>query len=185
MEIWKDIEGYEGYYMVSSDGRLKSLGRIVKREKGGDYSVGEKLISIPHDRKGYSKIALSKDGKKEWIWLHRIVARHFPEICGEWFEGCIVDHLDTDPKNNKAINLKVGTSRDNANNPITHVHRVECQKKKVIQYTKDGEFIAVYDSASDAALYTKASQQNISRCCLGKRKTAGGFVWKFKKITNS
>ena len=29
-EIWKDINGYEGYYQVSNLGRVKSLPRIIK-----------------------------------------------------------------------------------------------------------------------------------------------------------
>ena len=29
-EIWKDIDGYKGYYQISSLGRIKSLQRIDK-----------------------------------------------------------------------------------------------------------------------------------------------------------
>lgn len=30
IEEWKDIEGYEGLYQVSSLGRIKSFDRIIK-----------------------------------------------------------------------------------------------------------------------------------------------------------
>jgi hypothetical protein len=38
---------------------------------------------------------------------------------------------------------------------------------------------AVYPSACEAARTTGLYQQNISSCCLGKRKTAGGLHWQF------
>ena len=35
-EVWKDIEGYEGYYQVSNFGRVKSLDRqITYTERSG------------------------------------------------------------------------------------------------------------------------------------------------------
>lgn len=34
LEIWKDIEGYEGLYQVSNYGRVKSLGRFTKSGRG-------------------------------------------------------------------------------------------------------------------------------------------------------
>ena len=39
-EIWKDVKGFEGYYMVSNIGRVKSLERIVKR-KNNSFSITE------------------------------------------------------------------------------------------------------------------------------------------------
>lgn len=32
-EIWKDIKGFEGFYQVSSLGRVKSLDRVIERSK--------------------------------------------------------------------------------------------------------------------------------------------------------
>ena len=36
-EIWKNIKGYEGLYQVSNLGRIRSIDKIVKRGKNGDY----------------------------------------------------------------------------------------------------------------------------------------------------
>jgi group I intron endonuclease len=59
----------------------------------------------------------------------------------------------------------------------------ESQKKKVLQFSKSGEFIKEWPSASDASLCLKIDRRNISNCCIGfgRVKSAGGFVWKFKK----
>ena len=51
--------------------------------------------------------------------------------------------------------------------------------KKVIQYTKDGDFVYEFESTLEASKTTGINQGNISLCCLGKRPSAGGFVWQF------
>jgi hypothetical protein len=55
-------------------------------------------------------------------------------------------------------------------------------QKPVLQFDKQGNFIKEYPSQSQASRKNKISQTNISRVCLGKRKTAGGFIWKFKNL---
>lgn len=51
----------------------------------------------------------------------------------------------------------------------------------VIQMDMDGTFIQRHDSAKDAALYLKKSiRGNITSCCTGNRKSAGGYTWKFE-----
>ena len=54
-------------------------------------------------------------------------------------------------------------------------------KKKVIQYSINGEKIKEFDSISIASKETKVRREHISHCCNGKRKTCGGFIWKFKE----
>ena len=39
------------------------------------------------------------------LFVYTVVARAFPEICGNWFNGCHVHHKDGNPLNNKAENL--------------------------------------------------------------------------------
>ena len=53
------------------------------------------------------------------------------------------------------------------------------QSKKVIQLTRDGEVVAQYPSINEAQRQTCVSQSKISLCCNEKRKTAGGFLWRF------
>ena len=52
--------------------------------------------------------------------------------------------------------------------------------KAVVQYTKEGEFVAEYESALVAKNITGINNSHIGDCCLGKRKSAGGFKWSFK-----
>ena len=61
-EVWKKVKGFEGYYMVSNLGRVKSLKRIIKR---GDVSqtINEKILKQYKDKDGYYSVRLNKDGK--------------------------------------------------------------------------------------------------------------------------
>ena len=54
------------------------------------------------------------------------------------------------------------------------------RKKPVLQYSLTGEFIKEWVSTSTAARETGVNVGNISLCCRGKYKQAGGFVWKYK-----
>lgn len=53
-------------------------------------------------------------------------------------------------------------------------------RKKIIQITKDGEEIKIWESAKAAEKELNISSSQISTVCNGKRnKTAGGFIWRF------
>ena len=54
--------------------------------------------------------------------------------------------------------------------------------KQVLQFSKDGELIAEYSSIHEAERNTGLSASNICNCCKGERKSAGGYIWKYKKI---
>ena len=51
--------------------------------------------------------------------------------------------------------------------------------KKVLQYTKSGEFIKEWQSAMEAQIELGIAQSSICRCCKGKYKSAGGYVWRY------
>jgi len=54
-------------------------------------------------------------------------------------------------------------------------------KRKVEQYTLDGTYLKTFDSVSLAAKEINSATTNISKCCKGKRKSAGGYIWKYVK----
>ena len=53
-------------------------------------------------------------------------------------------------------------------------------KIAVSQYTKEGVYIASYDSSLEAQRKTGVHNSHIVLCCKGERKSAGGFKWAFK-----
>jgi DNA-directed RNA polymerase subunit RPC12/RpoP len=54
-------------------------------------------------------------------------------------------------------------------------------KKKVVQLTKDNQYIKAWESAIDASRELGISRGNISNVCKGKSKTSAGFKWMFKE----
>lgn len=59
-------------------------------------------------------------------------------------------------------------------------------KKPVAQIDLEGNVVAVYDSITEASRKTGIDKNSISHVCSGiqKRKTAGGFKWRFLKDEN-
>lgn len=53
--------------------------------------------------------------------------------------------------------------------------------KAVLQFHKNGTYMREYASISEAGRVTGINISNISQVCLNKRKTAGGYKWKFKE----
>ena len=49
----------------------------------------------------------------------------------------------------------------------------------ILQFSKDGEFIAEYPSMKEAERQTGCNNSHICNCCKGKRKSAGGFIWRY------
>lgn len=56
--------------------------------------------------------------------------------------------------------------------------------KQVVQYDKDGNVVSEYFGAREAARCTGITPSSIIECCNGKRKSAGGFIWKYKETKN-
>lgn len=58
-EIWKDIDGYEGYYQVSNKGRVRSLDRVAWNHNGYAPKKGILLVSRANAT-GHHTVNLSK-----------------------------------------------------------------------------------------------------------------------------
>lgn len=67
----------------------------------------------------------------------------------------------------------------NRGRKLTEAHK-DFLRKPVLQFTREGIFIKEYKSMTDARLSLNSTNLKISEVCLGKRKTAGGYIWKYK-----
>ena len=104
--------------------------------------------------------------------VHRLVAEAF---LPNPLKLPLIDHIDGDKKNNKLSNLRWAPRFTNAQNPSTKVG-----EKPVNQYSLDGTLIKTFNSVTGTG-GDGFDFRLVSAVCLGKRKTHGGFVWKFKE----
>ena len=111
-EIWKPIKGFEGYYEISTHGRVRSLNRYVNYRNGNKRLIKGDLKKTPTNSHGYCIATLHKDGTQKSYSVHQLMAvtflNHHPDGC-----NLVVDHIDNNRTNNDVNNLQVITHRTN------------------------------------------------------------------------
>ena len=109
-EIWRDVPGYEGLYMVSNMGNVLSLG-------GRKGSEPLKVLRQSLMTSGYKMVVLRKDGISKNVSVHRMVALAFIPNPSNKAE---VNHKDGNKLNNTVPNLEWVSKSENA----LHAYRV-------------------------------------------------------------
>ena len=101
MEEWKEVNGFNGMYKISSKGNVLSLlGRL------------ERILKPRYDKRGYVQYILYFNGVKKSVKGHHLVWEHFGK--GERNGRLInVDHIDDNKSNNNIDNLQLLTNREN------------------------------------------------------------------------
>lgn len=112
-ELWKDIDGFENYYQISSFGRIKSKERDIVCGKAKFKSKERYLKSWEcktHNNDSYLYITLCVNGKHYKKSIHRLVATAFIPNNNNMPE---VNHKDGNKHNNKVENLEWVTEKQN------------------------------------------------------------------------
>lgn len=180
---WKDVEGFEGLYMVSNCGKIFSVRNNC-------------IIKTTYNNSGYEYVSLYFEGKQKTFLVHRLVARAFIPNNNNY--PC-VNHKDEDKTNNYVFvnedgsvdyeksNLEWCTYSYNYHYGSTPIRarlnhlNIKSMSKPVI-CVKNGIKIKEYPSIREAERQTGIKNQNIVLCCQGKIKKSGGFIWKYKQF---
>lgn len=176
-EIWKPIKGYEQFYECSNMGNVKSLSRLKKCVRYGKpyYVKLEEMMLKPYvDFKGYLRVDLQKNGKRKCMKIHRLVAETF---IGDIYNKEI-DHINTIKTDNRVENLKIVTSKENANNPISKEKMRKGHFKPVKCILQDGTEI-IFESIKEAEIKGYGDSSAITNVCKGKYKTHYGKKWEY------
>lgn len=111
-EIWLDVVGYEGLYMVSNTGKVKSIrtGKVLKPDVCG-----------ANENNLYETVAFSIKGNRVRFKSHKLVAIAFiPNPSDRKY----VNHKDRNKLNNTVSNLEWVHQREN----VTHSMKAKASK---------------------------------------------------------
>jgi len=176
-EIWKDIEGYEGYYQVSNLGEIKSLERVTIQGK----LLKEKLIKSSDNHNKYLYVSLFKDGNRKAVGVHRLVAQAFipnPENKPQ------VNHIDENTMNNNSENLEWVTGKENSNYGNHNKHLSEAQERTaVIAVDIKSHVYRFFNSQHEAERVLGVNHSNIKKVLDGKFKQCNGYKFFRETIT--
>ncbi len=132
VEVWADVQGYEGRYQVSTLGRVKSLARMRRGKAGADVPMPERLMRLTPKKdtgrtKPYVEVRFRNGGLRtecsKSFLVHRLVANAFIKILED---GEQVDHINGLHADNRVENLRVMHYTEHAKlhptvkNPLAH-----------------------------------------------------------------
>ena len=172
---------YKGLYVMNGFG-VKSVDRIVdalsrSRKPIKKFFKGKKLAMI--DVNGYICIALSKNGRVKRFLFHRMKADlYIPKVEGKNY----VNHINGRKSDFSLSNLEWCTASENNQHAFYTGLNIPYNKLQIIQISLSGDIINYYNSIRDAERITGVQNQNITKCCKNQRKTAGGFIWRYKEV---
>ncbi len=184
-EVWKDVVGYEGLYLVSNLGRVKNIkyrhgSKIASKE--GKIVVRDKILKPFPTRKGYMYIELKKlNGEGKTCKVHRLVMDAFTEP----HPDMQVNHINGIKSDNRLENLEWVTQSENIRHAIRtglYIPRNNvCERpKKEVQLLKDGVVIGTYPSIREMCRVNNLNNGNVTSCLNGKRgyKSVNGYTFK-------
>lgn len=173
-EVWRNVVGFEGDYIVSNLGNVMSLPRTANHVSGSRISVG-KTLKPNKLRSGYLQVTLCVNGKRYQRLVHRLVAEAFilnPDNLPQ------VNHINFDRTCNVVDNLEWCTASENTTHSeqagrIVHVSKRILRSDGVVfdSIAAAARAINVHPSTISVALNTEAKRKD--------SRTAGGYTFKF------
>lgn len=163
-EIWKDIEGYEGYYQISNLGNIKSLNRYVTAGIGLKFLPSQPIKTrIGKDK--CVKVSLNKNYTKKTYYVARLVYKAFNPDFDINDESIVVSFKDNDTANVNFDNLYI-------NERIGYLMPPPEPKRPVICITSNKRF----NSITEASQFYRVDGGSISACCKSKSRSAGKII---------
>lgn len=184
MEQWKPVKGYEGYYEVSTHGRIRSVDRITNCAIKHNSSVIKKgkILKLNLKRNGYLTFDASFFNGAKTKTVHRVVAEAF--IPNEDNKPC-VNHINAIKTDNRVENLEWVSYQENSQH-AAGLGLIYGGLRKQIKCVETG---MVFPSSYQAAEWLNKTKykysknvdcmgRNIRAVCSGKRHSAFGYRWK-------
>ena len=176
-EIWKDIDGYEGYYQISNLGNVKSLERTIENSGtyNGYYKVKERILRPRENKKrhGYYELSLKKDGIEKRYKVHRLVASAFLSNPDNKTE---VNHIDGNKSNNCISNLEWTTSKENKEHAWTTGLNNANHRKRPIKCNENN---MCFESVVQASKELHCDRRSIFRVLSGELSSTKNMTFSY------
>lgn len=151
-EVWKGVIGFEDLYEVSSEGRVRSKDRLYIDSVGRVTKKAGKYLKLTNTASGYLKVCLSKENKKYYKVVHRLVAEAFiGSIEGKLY----VNHKDLDKVNNKVENLEWVTPREN---------NIHYKNAKSEEFASKFVGVTIKNGVIHSRVFLNNAEYNLGRC---------------------
>jgi hypothetical protein len=115
MEEWRSVVGYEGIYVVSNKGNVRSLDRIMTYPSGRTIRWRGKILA-PGKTGDRLTVALG-NGVSKTHYVHELMLTAFVGPCPTGQEGC---HGDGNGTHNNLSNLRWDTRSENTYDRVRH-----------------------------------------------------------------
>ena len=173
MEVWKAVVGYEGFYEVSNQGRVRSLDREVAHWRGGTrWMKGRVRALVKMQARGYLGVHLSREGYSKMHAVHKLVAEAFLGPCPEGME---VAHNDGDPRNPRLENLRYATRSDNNRDKVKHGTHQKGIRNPASKLTEEDVREIRAALADGQSKMSQARRFNVSHKTI--RNIANNLIW--------
>lgn len=174
--------GWENFDHITLCRTSKEIAILLEKALISYYKGKEMSYNIAEGGEGTE--SFSKETKEK-------LSKYTPWIKGKHHTKEALEKISRSSKEricSKETKKKIGDANRGIKNGMfgkplkeSHIKKlVEINRKEVVQLDNNGIPIRVYSSITEAELCLGVKGGHIGECCKGRRKTVGGYKWKYK-----
>lgn len=176
--IWRPVVGYEGLYVVSNDGQVRSLDTYLDCGSGAKRLRKGRIKPQRANNRGYAMVKLCKDGRSINTLVHRLVAEVFVPNNDNKPQ---VNHIDGDKTNNCADNLEWVTDNENKAHSSIAVGGTQRPKKAVVVTKKTTGEAFHFNGVREAERALYLDHGTVMKVLSGRQKSHRGYYITYAK----